>query len=238
MYPDLPVRISTTRNGVMGCGPAIFIPPREVLSWAAKFHTMYAKYALEVDETYDDIIMHAYGPALKFPPTGELGEIMELIQRIVGGEVIEKAGRFHVRQRRGTGPQDDMEMHLVAEGHRKLALLWLLLRNGSLPEAKVLYWDEPEANMNPSMVQHVAHILMVLARHGVQIFLASHHYALLKEIDLQKRQAPVKYFALDDSGADGVTVTSWDHYAAITPNKIAEEYLRIYDQELEHAFGG
>ncbi len=39
-----------------------------------------------------------------------------------------------------------MEMHLVAEGLRKLAMIARLIANGSLVDKVSLFWDEPEAN--------------------------------------------------------------------------------------------
>ncbi|ABK43092.1 DNA replication and repair protein RecF [Magnetococcus marinus MC-1] len=218
-------------------GSAVFIPPKEILSWAAKFRTLYVKYEMEFEETYNDILVHAYGPPLKEPPQGVYAEIMESIQEIIGGSVTEEGEHFYIQRDDDPDQSYPMEMHLVAEGHRKLALIWQLIRNGTLMEAKTLYWDEPEANLNPVLVQHVARILLMLADQGVQIFIASHHFALLKELELQKKKTPITYFALDDAGEHGVTANVCSNYAAITPNKIAEEYLHIYDQELAQTFG-
>ena len=44
-----------------------------------------------------------------------------------------------------------IEFTLLAEGLRKLGLLWLLIRNGSLKPGAVLFWDEPETNLNPKL---------------------------------------------------------------------------------------
>jgi hypothetical protein len=47
------------------------------------------------------------------------------------------------------------EFILLAEGFRKLGLLWLLLQNGTLLNGSVLFWDEPETNLNPKTMQTV-----------------------------------------------------------------------------------
>ena len=49
------------------------------------------------------------------------------------------------------GEQGEIEFTLLAEGLRKLGLLWLLIRNGSLRPGAVLFWDEPETNLNPKL---------------------------------------------------------------------------------------
>ena len=49
---------------------------------------------------------------------------------------------------------------------------------------------------------------------------------------------PVTYFALDDSGENGVQANMCSEYINISPNKIAEEGLRLYDMEITKAFKG
>ena len=48
-----------------------------------------------------------------------------------------------------------------------------------------LFWDEPETNLNPKLMRSIIGILFELQRMGVQIFLATHDYVVLKELDLQ-----------------------------------------------------
>ena len=48
--------------------------------------------------------------------------------------------------------------------------LWLLIQNGTLTEGSVLFWDEPETNLNPKLFGPVVEILLELQRQGVQIF--------------------------------------------------------------------
>lgn len=45
-----------------------------------------------------------------------------------------------------------IDFSLEAEGLRKLALLWKLIRNGLLEKDSILLWDEPESNLNPELV--------------------------------------------------------------------------------------
>ena len=90
-----------------------------------------------------------------------------------------------VRLKSFTAFQDlDLELSLLAEGFRKLGLLWLLIRNGTLLEDSVLFWDEPEANLNPKLYRLLMYVLLELQRNGVQVFLATHDYIILKELDL------------------------------------------------------
>ena len=52
----------------------------------------------------------------------------------------------------------------------------------------MLFWDEPETNLNPKLYGVVIEVLLELQRLGVQIFLATHDYVVLKELDLRAKE--------------------------------------------------
>ncbi|MBF0184364.1 MAG: AAA family ATPase [Magnetococcales bacterium] len=211
----------------------VFIPVKEVLSFAPGFISLYDKYRMEIDEIYYDVLKLAFLPSRRGAAAEKDKNILETIRQLIGGRVVTEGENFYLRHGNA-----NLEMHLVAEGYRKIALVWQLIHNGSLLEGTTLFWDEPEANLNPFMMQYVAKILLLLAHRGIQVFAATHNYAFLKEIDLQKKQTPVTYFSLSDSENNGVQVNSSLSYATISPNKIADEYLRLYDLEMQKAFTG
>ena len=137
------------------------------------------------------------------------------------------------------GKGASIEFTLLAEGFRKLGLLWLLIRNGVLSEGSVLFWDEPETNLNPKLYRLLMHVLLELQRNGVQIFLATHDYIILKELDLQKTDADkVAFHSLHHSETDGEIVchTSRD-YLGIHPNAISEAFSDVYDRVVERSLG-
>ncbi len=179
-----------------------------------------------------DILKKSYLPRRKVLAE-HYREPLNIISKVIGGEVITKGEKFYLHQ-----GSLEMEISLLAEGFRKLALIWQLIRNGSIEKGTILFWDEPEANLNPFLMQHVANILIILANCGVQVFVATHNYPFLKELDYQKGNTPVTYFALDNSGNDGVTANPCTDYVGLSPNLIAEEHLRLYDLEIDHAFKG
>ncbi len=211
----------------------VFIPVKEVLSFAPGFISLYDKYELAFEEIYYDIIKQAYLPARKGMPLKDEQPLLDFIRKAVGGKVSLVGDEFHL----STGNKK-LEISLVAEGHRKLALIWQLIHNGSLFTNNTLFWDEPEANLNPSLMKDVARVLLMLADRGVQIFLATHNYALLRELDYAKAAVPTRYFALDLTKDDGAIPYAFSRYEDIQPNKIAEEYLRLYDLEIQHSLGG
>lgn len=137
------------------------------------------------------------------------------------------------------GKHGKIEFTLLAEGLRKLGLLWLLIQNGTLGEGSILFWDEPETNLNPSLFEAVIEILLELQRQGVQIFIATHDYLILKQIDLRSRnEDEVAYHALyRDKDSGHLECRTTDAYLGIAPNAIAEAFANVYDLEIKRSLG-
>ena len=57
-------------------------------------------------------------------------------------------------------------MSLVAEGFKRLGTLSYLIRNGSVKKGSVLFWDEPEMNLNASHLPVLVKTLTGLAKTG------------------------------------------------------------------------
>ena len=131
-----------------------------------------------------------------------------------------------------------LEFSLLAEGLRKLATIALLLSDGVLGEKCTLYWDEPENNFNPKLITFVANILIRLENLGVQIFLSTHNYSILKEIELQKTEKnSVTFYAFEKMKDSNIKINQTNSYEQLSPNLISEAYLDLYDREIEQSFG-
>jgi hypothetical protein len=79
--------------------------------------------------------------------------------------------------------------------------------------------------------------LLTLARHEIQVFLATHSYVILKELDLQTQSGDkVRYFGFE-RGESGTHINATDDFTALTPNPILEQYESLYDRELTRATG-
>ena len=127
---------------------------------------------------------------------------------------------------------------LVAWGIQRLALLWLLLRSSRLSNHFVLFWDEPEANLNPSLIGEAAGVLLGLQRTGVQVEMATNSYLILEEIRLRVTdtdQVRFHSFYRDPSG-DVHSETSADS-PRLRHNAIFKAYDRLYDSVILKEFG-
>ena len=68
-----------------------------------------------------------------------------------------------------------------------MALLWQLVKNGTLEKGSILFWDEPEANINPTYIPIIVEMLLELQRKGVQIFISTHDYMIASYFEVKKR---------------------------------------------------
>lgn len=156
--------------------PPVFFPTRELLTIAQSFVSLYETHRLPFEETWRDTCLLLQAPITRTPDA----LLLAPLEKALGGKVTtDAAGRFSVELASGA-----MEMHLVAEGLRKVAMLARLIGTGALRSDSALFWDEPEANLNPRLLRTIARTIMELAAGGVQVFLATHSLYLLRELYL------------------------------------------------------
>ena len=209
--------------------PPVFLPTRELLTLYPGFVELYETRYLEFDETWRDTCLLLGAPALRGPREGTIALLMKPLEEQLGGRVLLDAnGRFYLRSNSGK-----MEMPLVAEGWRKLAMLVRLISTGSLLDKGCLFWDEPEANLNPSLVREIARAILGVCRSGVQVFIATHSLFLLRELEilLNREFATLKrkYFALRP-GDGGVDVSQADDIGDVEPLLLLDEDLEQSDR--------
>lgn len=95
----------------------------------------------------------------------------ETLEQIIAGKVTLENQKFYLKTQ---GVVGNIEMGLLAECYRKISTLLQLISNESLSENTILFWDEPEANINPRMIPALKDMLVALAKMGVQIFITTH----------------------------------------------------------------
>ena len=161
---------------------SVYIPAKDMLANAPGFPSLYARREVYFEEVYADVLERAYLPPLRGPVDKPRRRLGNILQKAIQGKATVRDGEFFLRNKQG-----NLEFTLLAEGMRKLGLLWILVQNGTLQKGSVLFWDEPETNLNPTLFGTVMEVLMELQRAGVQVFFATHDYVILKELDLRKK---------------------------------------------------
>ncbi len=165
----------------------VYFPSRELLSIYPGFVSLYETTHLPFEETWRDTAILLGAPLVRESAAVGIQELLGPLEEAMGGKlVLEDSGRFYLESTNGK-----IEMHLLAEGFRKLGMLARLIATGALLGKGYLFWDEPEANLNPKIVKSLARTILALAENGVQIFIASHSLFLLRELYiLQQNEFP------------------------------------------------
>ena len=203
---------------------ATFIPVEEVLSEAPDNVASDHFRDLHTDEIDADLLCRALRPLT--PGANAMRERLMLpLQPILKGRVTNENKKFYLE-----GLNGNFEFSLLADGERRLGLLWRLLRNGTLRPGCVLFWDSPETGLDPGILGAVMETILELQRVGAQVILSTHDYVVLKELDLrQKRGDALSFHSLFHNGENReVECDSADHYSQIRPNAIAEAFSDLY----------
>lgn len=241
--PDLDIFFSLATNSrsevVMPAVPKAtielapaYLPSRELMSIYPGFVSLYEGRYLEFEETWRDTCVLLGAPTLKGPREAVAAELLVPLEQAMGGKIVLDAnGRFYLRISSGK-----MEMPLVAEGLRKLAMLARLIANGTLLDQGFLFWDEPEANLNPRVIRTVARTIVDLSNSGIQVFIATHSLFLLREIEILLTQSePVNqpmFFALSNA-LSGVNISQSHDLTDLDDLTLLDESLQQSDRYLE-----
>ena len=210
----------------------VFFPPRELLTLYPNFVSVYENHYLEFEETYRDTCVLLGALSLKGPREKIIADMLAPLEEAMGGKVtLDKNGRFYLK----LPGQGNMEMPLVAEGFRKLAMIARLISTGSLLDKGYLFWDEPEANLNPKLIKLTAEIILHLCRSGIQVFMATHSLFLLRELEVlanknEFRDVSKAYFALNIENRDLEQGEKIDDLKTIT---LLDEELSQSDRYME-----
>lgn len=212
-----------------------YIPVKDMMANAPGFRSLYEEREIYFEEVYVDIVRKVFLPVLKGPTDKQRKNLLSTLQEAMDGKVIAKNEEFFLRSKHG-----ELEFTLLAEGFRKLGLLWILIQNGTLLNGSILFWDEPETNLNPKLMRAVVGILIELQRMGVQILLTTHDYMILKEFDLQTGpEDKLLYHSLYRSQeTQEIAIASTDDFISISPNAIDDTFGMIIDREISQSMGG
>lgn len=208
---------------------SIFIPAKEILSNSYNLTESVSKGNVDFDDTYIDIIASAKVDISRGKDTFERRKYLTILQKINDGKVTVEKEKFYLKP----GSQAKIEFNLVAEGIRKIALLWQLIKNGTLEKGSVLFWDEPEANINPIHIPMLADLLLMLQRDGVQVFVSTHDYFFAKYLELRTlKEDNLMYYSFYKDGKT-IKCEKSKSFTELNNNTIMDTFLKLYHEDIK-----
>jgi energy-coupling factor transporter ATP-binding protein EcfA2 len=237
------VALTITPKTWVDAAPA-YLPTRELLTIYPGFVSIYENHYLEFEETWRDTCLLLGAPLKRGVKERRAQELLAPLEDAMGGRIeLDKNGRFYLRSASGR-----LEMPLVAEGLRKLGMIARLIATGALLDKGYLFWDEPEANLNPKLIKQIARTILHIANNGIQVFIATHSLFLLRALYILQAgdyaDLDARYFGLhfEDDGSVSVDqgpsvdeigdITALDEQLAQSDEYMALELARGADREV------
>lgn len=184
-HEEMP-RLDSIFHSIQQTEKSLFLPPKEILSVYRGFRSALKNRELAFDGTYLDLAEALDQAPFKEAKLKEIEHMYRPLEDIIHAKAfLQNYGEFAfaVADEHASSGVSTLPADMFAEGHRKLGMLAYLIKNGSLAEGSTLFWDEPEANLNPLLIRQLADVLATLSR-DVQIIIATHSLFLLRELNI------------------------------------------------------
>lgn len=225
---DTTKQISSLENHVQPrSSNSIFLPAKEVLS----LHHIILK-SREQDKAFgfDDTYLDLARALRQSPKMGknyvEFAKSRQSLEDILGGKIEydETSGRWQFKKGNQKFP-----IGVTAEGIKKIAILDTLLGNRFLDTNSIVFIDEPESALHPVAVSKLLDIVGVLAERGIQFFLASHSYFVVKKLFLIAQEQKISIPVISANDNQWTPANLMD---GMPENSIIDESIRLYKEEV------
>lgn len=210
---------------------SIFLPAKEVLSLHSIILESREKdLRFGFDDTYYDLAKALRVSLQKGKNYAEFSQSRQSLESMFGGRVEydERTAKWSFRKGNSRFP-----IGVTSEGVKKIAILDTLLGNRYLDLQSVVFMDEPESALHPKALTSLFDIVAMLAERGIQFFMASHSYFVIKKLFLiaQEKGISIPVIAADDGKWH-----SADLKDGMPANAIIEESISLYEQEVNLSF--
>lgn len=228
---DTSKQISSLENHVPPrASNSVFLPPKEVLSLQhIILKSRNPDKLFGFDDAYYDLAQALLLPTTKGRNYEEFAKSRRKLEDFLGGVVeydeVSKSWVFIKGRHK-------FPIGVTAEGIKKIAILDTLLGNRYLDTNSVVLIDEPESALHPTAISQLLDIVAMLADRGIQFFMASHSYFVVKKLFLIAQERGWSIPVISATGNDWACD---DLKNGMPDNPIIAESIRLYQKEVELA---
>jgi AAA15 family ATPase/GTPase len=212
---------------------SIFLPPKEVLS----LHKVILKSRerdkeFGFDNTYLDLVKALMQSTQRGKNYDAFAQSRLSLDNLLDGKIEydEKVESWQFKKGNQKFP-----ISLTSEGIKKISILDTLLGNRYLDTESVIFIDEPEAALHPAAISKFLDIIAMLAESGIQFFLASHSYFVIKKLALIAQEK--ENFSIPVISTDNGNWKVADLKNGLPDNSIIDESIRLYEEEVRLILG-
>jgi predicted ATPase len=215
---------------------ALFFPPKEVLTAIDAIAASRDELKMPgFGDTYLDLIRALRRKGVPGKYKHPLGRVKDSLQVLFDGEIRYEEGEFVFK--RGN---EHYNMSQTAEGVKKIGILTQLIMNRSIDQGSIVFFDEPEANLHPAASTALVKMLVLMASAGIQVFVATHDYFVLKQFELLAREhelADIQLCSLERQEAGPVGYSISDLGDGMPDNPIIDTSLELLEQDMNLGMG-
>jgi len=212
---------------------ALYIPTKEVLTAFDAIAAVNEQLKMfGFDQTYQDLIQALRIPNSRKELEEEFQKVLDSLNEVFRGEILMERKRFVFK--RG---QDRYTMSQTAEGIKKISILTTLIRNRTLQKGTILFLDEPETNLHPRAIIAFCEMLFNLSQVGIQIYMATHSYFVIKQFELLARRHEANIQLCCLSREEGVCASFSDLQEGMPSNPIVDASIKLYEEDVRLTLG-
>ncbi len=215
----------------------LFIPAKEVLtSLRAIRATRDNLYMTGFDDTYLDLIKSLVIPVQKGRVSEELSQVNRMLEDLFEGKIDQGNEVDEIVFKKGN---IEFPLSLTSEGVKKIGILTTLIRNRQLNANSILFMDEPETMLHPEAIRELAEMLILMAKSGIQIFIATHNYFVLKQIHLcaKREKVQANCYSMTRERGKPVETQVFNLMDDFPENAISSEAILMADEEVKLDLG-
>ena len=230
---DTTRNIQQLSNNVFPRGSnSIFLPTKEVLSL---HHIILESRELSKTFGFDDTYLDL-ARALRNLPTGGKNYPQFAASRKSLGQILDGKVEYDDISKRWQFKKGNQKFPIgvTAEGIKKISILDTLLGNRYLDKGSVIFIDEPESALHPEAISKFLDIIAMLAEGGIQFFMASHSYFVIKKLLLIAQEK--QNISIPIISQMGDTWKIKNLRDGLPDNPIINESIRLYKEEVGLAF--
>ncbi len=207
---------------------ALYIPTKEVITAFDAIAAINEQLRIfGFDQTYQDLIQVLRIPTSAKKLDKQFEDVLAELQTLFQGELSIERKRFVFKRGR-----EKYDMSQIAEGIKKISILTTLIRNRTIQKGTILFIDEPETNLHPRAIIALCDMLFSLSQVGVQIYLATHSYFVLKQFEIlaRKHQESIQLCCLEKS--EDISIKFRDLKEGMPDNPIIDASIKLYEEDV------
>ncbi len=208
---------------------SLFLPAKEVLTlYKPIISSREIEKSFGFDDTYFDLAKVLSIHTRRGRNYPEFAEARNKLEELIDGTVEYQEDKdrwvYRKRKERYTFP-----IVSASEGVKKVAILDTLLGNRYLGRGSIIFIDEPESALHPEAIAKFMGIIELLSRCGLQFFVSTHSYFVIKCLSLiaQRAKESMPVLSFTEVGSEQSNLRS-----GFPDNPIIAESIRLYKEEV------